>query len=221
MKILVVAGVRPNFVKVAPLIRAMRQHPAITPILVNTGQHYSWSMSGQFISELGIPEPALNLGVGSGSHALQTAEVMKRLEPVLEERCPDLVLVVGNVMIDAFQMFRPQWEASTILDRLRIAHGEPYAVLTLHRPSNVDDPARLKPLLETLCELARHLPIVFPVHPRVKAQLAQNGNRFCADADSGIGVSENGMICLDPLGYPDFIALMRRARLVLTDSGGL
>jgi UDP-N-acetylglucosamine 2-epimerase len=97
MKILVVAGARPNFVKVAPLIRAMRGYPTITPILVNTGQHYSRSMSEQFISELGIPEPDLNLGVGSGSHAAQTAEAMKRLEPVLEERCQDLVLVVGDV----------------------------------------------------------------------------------------------------------------------------
>jgi UDP-N-acetylglucosamine 2-epimerase len=97
MKILVVAGARPNFVKVAPLIRAMRGYPTITPILVNTGQHYSWSMSEQFINELGIPEPDLNLGVGSGSHAVQTAEAMKRLEPVLEERCQDLVLVVGDV----------------------------------------------------------------------------------------------------------------------------
>lgn len=295
MKILTVAGARPNFVKVAPLLRAMHQSGAVASMFVNTGQHYSWSMSEQFISELGIPSPDINLEVGSGSHAVQTAEVMKRLEPVLEEWRPDLVVVVGdvnstlaaaltavkmgiavahveaglrscdrsmpeeinrivtdaisdllfvteesgvenllregtprekihlvgNVMIDALELFRPQWETSTILDRLRIAPGEPYAVLTLHRPSNVDDPARLKPLLEALCELACHLPIVFPAHPRVKAQLDRDGKQFCSNANSGARASENGMICLDPLGYLDFIALVSRARLVLTDSGGI
>lgn len=295
MKILSVAGARPNFIKIAPLLKEMGYYPQIESILVHTGQHYSFSMSEQFFKDLNIPEPEVNLEVGSGSHSIQTAEIMKGIEPVLEHHRPDVVMVVGdvnstlaatitavklgipvahveaglrsfdrtmpeeinrvvtdaisnllfvteesgvenllregvprekihfvgNVMIDALEIFRPQWEASTILHRLRITLGEPYAVLTLHRPSNVDDPVRLKPLLEKLCELSCHLPMLFPVHPRVKAQLVRYGNRFCSDADLSTSMSENRIMCLDPLGYLDFIALVSRARLVLTDSGGI
>lgn len=295
MKVLVVAGARPNFVKVAPLIRAMRQVREIAPILINTGQHYSWSMAEQFIHELGLPSPDVNLEVGSGSHAVQTAEVMKRLEPVLEDRRPDIVLVVGdvnstlaaaltavkmaipvahveaglrsfdrsmpeeinriltdaisdllfvteesgmdnlvkegvprekihlvgNVMIDALQAFRPQWASSDILGRLGIPSSTPYAVLTLHRPSNVDDPATLKGLTDALCDLSHHLPIVFPVHPRVKAQLERHDSIFSSEPVSGNGALGRRIVCLEPLGYFDFIALVSRARLMLTDSGGI
>lgn len=295
MRIVNVAGARPNFVKIAPLIREMRWHSQIVPILVHTGQHYDGAMSDQFFTELEIPPPDFNLGVGSGSHAVQTAEVMKRIEPILADARPDLVLVVGdvnstlgaaltaiklglrvahveaglrsfdrtmpeevnrlltdaisdllfvteesgrqnllregiapekihfvgNIMIDALQTFKPRWEGSSIFNRLRLDAEQPYAVLTIHRPSNVDDPGILVNLLGALHELARHLPIVFPVHPRVKPQLLRQMSLFWPRADLGEHLPGKGIACLNPLGYLDFIALISRARLVLTDSGGI
>src|SRR5881296_865175 len=208
MRILNVAGARPNFVKIAPLVREMRRHPAIVPLLVHTGQHYDEAMSGQLFRDLEIPAPDFNLEVGSASHAVQTAEVMRCLEPILNDTRPDLLLVVGdvnstvasaltavklqipvahveaglrsfdrtmpeeinrlltdavsdflfiteesgrenllregiaprkihfvgNVMIDALQASRSRWEQSSILSRLGLGDGDPYAVLTLHRP---------------------------------------------------------------------------------------
>src|SRR2546422_3965855 len=202
-------------------------------------------MSDQFFTDLDIVPPDFNLGVGSGSHAVQTAEVMRRLEPVLESARPDLVLVVGdvnstlaaaltavklhipvahveaglrsfdrtmpeeinrlltdaiadllfvteesgrehllregisadkihfvgNVMIDALMTFRPHWQNSSVFDRLDLHENQPYAVLTLHRPSNVDDPTILTRLLDALQDVARHIPLVFPVHPRVRDRL--------------------------------------------------
>ncbi|MBI3029559.1 MAG: UDP-N-acetylglucosamine 2-epimerase (non-hydrolyzing) [Candidatus Rokubacteria bacterium] len=266
----------------------------MTPLLVHTGQHYDGPMSAQFFTELDIRPPDFNLGVGSGSHAVQTAEVMRRLEPLLESTRPGLVLVVGdvnstlaaaltavklripvahveaglrsfdrtmpeeinrvltdavadllfvteesgrqnllregitpekvhfvgNLMIDALQTFRSRWERSAILSRLGL-DGESYAVLTLHRPSNVDDPLTLMNYLEALEELARQVPIVFPVHPRVKHQLLRQSYLFKGMPDSSGPLSRKGITYLDPLGYLDFIALMSRARLVLTDSGGV
>jgi UDP-N-acetylglucosamine 2-epimerase (non-hydrolysing) len=97
MKILSVVGARPNFIKIAPLMREMRRRGSIEPVLVHTGQHYDVKMAGRFFEDLGIPEPDVSLEVGSGSHAFQTAEVMKRIEPVMEQVRPDLVLVVGDV----------------------------------------------------------------------------------------------------------------------------
>jgi len=294
MKILNIVGARPNFVKIAPLIRAMGSHPFMTPILVHTGQHYDGPMSQQFFRELDIVPPDFNLGVGSGSHAVQTAEVMRRLEPVLEAARPDLVLVVGdvnstlaaaltavklhipvahveaglrsfdrtmpeeinrlvtdavadllfvteesgrqnllregiapervhfvgNVMIDALHAFRSRWERSPIVSALGL-HGDPYVVLTLHRPSNVDDPITLMNFVEALQELARHVPVVFPVHPRVKQHLLLQGHLFETIPDSRGPLYSKGVVYLDPLGYLDFIALMSRARLVLSDSGGI
>ena len=295
MKIVNVVGARPNFVKIAPLIREMRRHSGITPLLVHTGQHYDGTMSGQFFTDLEIQPPDFNLGVGSGSHAVQTAEVMRKLEPLLDSVRPDLVLVVGdvnstlaaaltavklripvahveaglrsfdrampeeinrlltdaiadflfvteesgrenllregvapekihlvgNVMIDALRAFRARWEAASIFERLPLDADQAYAVLTLHRPSNVDDPLGLMSLLDALHELARHLPIVFPLHPRVKQQLLRRGYKFRTMPDAGASVHSKGIAYLDPLGYLDFIALMSRARLVLTDSGGI
>jgi UDP-N-acetylglucosamine 2-epimerase (non-hydrolysing) len=294
MRILNIVGARPNFVKIAPLVRAMSGHPALTPILVHTGQHYDGPMSEQFFAELDIGPPEFNLGVGSGSHAVQTAEVMRRLEPVLDSMPPDLVLVVGdvnstlaaaltavklhipvahveaglrsfdrtmpeeinrvltdavadllfvteesgrqnllregigpekvhfvgNVMIDALQAFRPRWERSSIVNGLGL-DGQPYVVSTLHRPSNVDDPGTLMNYLEAVQELARYVPIVFPVHPRVKQQLFRQCHPFKTVPDSNGPLYKKGIAYLDPLGYLDFIALMSRARLVLTDSGGV
>ncbi len=293
MRIFNIVGARPNFVKIAPLMREMQRSPSIVPILVHTGQHYDVTMSDRFFTELEIRPPDFNLGVGSGSHAVQTAEVMTRLEPLLEATRPDVVLVVGdvnstvaaaltavklgipvahveaglrsfdrsmpeeinrlvtdaladllfvteesgqenllregipakkihfvgNVMIDALEMFRPRWERSSVFDRLGLAGDEPYAVLTLHRPSNVDDPVILMHFLDAVQEVARHLPIIFPVHPRVKQKL-QRGLLW-PDSGSDARVSQKGVVYLDPLGYLDFVALLSRARLVLTDSGGI
>jgi UDP-N-acetylglucosamine 2-epimerase (non-hydrolysing) len=285
VRIVNVVGARPNFVKIGPLIREMRLHPTITPTLVHTGQHYDDAMSDRFFAELEIPAPDYNLGVGSGSHAVQTAQVMQRMEPILTSERPDLVLVVGdvnstlaaaltavklgipvahveaglrsfdrtmpeeinrlltdavsdllfvteedaranllregvapakihfvgNVMVDALLASRPRWETSPIFDRFSLA-GKRYAVLTLHRPANVDDPDVLNDLLDALAEVARHLPIVFPVHPRVRPRVS---------LDPGPPTFDRGLVCLPPLGYLDFVALMSRACLVLTDSGGI
>ena len=285
MRIVNIVGARPNFVKISPLVREMRRHPVITPILVHTGQHYDEAMSQQFFAQLDIPAADHNLEVGSGSHAIQTAEVMRRLEPLLISARPDVVLVVGdvnstlgaaltavklgipvvhveaglrsfdrtmpeeinrvltdaisdllfitevgarrnlvregiaprkihfvgNVMADALLASRPRWRTSSIVDRLGLA-GTPFAVLTLHRPANVDDPRVFGDLLGALREIGRHIPIVFPVHPRVASRLT---------ADAAMPGSGRGLICQPPLGYLDFMALMSRARLVLTDSGGI
>jgi len=290
MRIINIVGARPNFVKIAPLIRAMSATPALTPILVHTGQHYDGPMSEQFFKDLDIRPPDFNLGVGSGSHAVQTAEVMRSLEPVLDGARPDLVLVVGdvnstlaaaltavklhipvahveaglrsfdrsmpeeinrlltdaiadllfvteesgrqnllregvapkkihfvgNVMIDALQASRPSWERSSIASGIGL-DGQPYVVVTLHRPSNVDDPRTLLDYLGALQELARHVPVVFPIHPRVRQQLLRQGYL----AESGMPLHSKGVAYLDPLGYLDFIALISRARVVLTDSGGV
>src|SRR5256712_8020656 len=295
MKIVTVAGARPNFVKVAPLLREMQQHPSLVPILVHTGQHYAGALSDQLFTDLEIPLPEFNLGVGSGSHAMQTAEVMRRLEPILETVKPQLVLVVGdvnstlgaaltaaklgilvahveaglrsfdrtmpeeinrvltdavsdllfvteesgrqnllregisrekihfvgNVMIDALQASKASWESSSIFTRLGLEAGHPYAVLTLHRPSNVDDSEKFTILLKALQELARHLPIIFPGHPRVKPKLREQAQVSWGRLEEGLRSPSAGIICLDPLGYLDCIALMSRARVVLTDSGGI
>jgi UDP-N-acetylglucosamine 2-epimerase (non-hydrolysing) len=295
MKIVNIVGARPNFVKMAPLVKEMRRHPGITPILVHTGQHYDDQMSAQFFEELEIPAADFNLGVGSGSHAIQTAEVLRRLEPVLETLKADLVLVVGdvnstlaaaltaaklhipiahveaglrsgdrtmpeeinrlltdaisdfhfvteesgrenllregiaaekahfvgNVMIDALETSRGRWEKSSILSRLGLTGGDPYAVLTLHRPSNVDDPLTLMNFLDAFQELARQVPVVFSLHPRVKQKLLRQGYLARTMVLSREPLHRKGIAYLDPLGYLDFIALMSRARLVLTDSGGI
>ncbi len=296
MKILNVVGARPDFVKIAPLIAEMSRHPGLRPILAHTGQHYRHAMSDHFFSELGIRQPDFDLGVGSGSHAIQTAEIMKRIEPLMIEVRPDLVVVggdlnstlaaaltaaklglpvahvdaglrsfdrtgpeeinrvltdaistdlfvteqsgvghlrgeglsadhihfVGNVMIDALVMFRPVWEARAriIGPRLGLEPGHPYAVLTLHRSLNVDDPPRLAGLLDGVQGLVRHLPVVFPVHPRVWPRLAGH-DLVLPDGDSPGPSRENRLICLEPLAYLDFIALMSMARVVLTDCGSI
>lgn len=134
---------------------------------------------------------------------------------------PDKIQFVGNVMIDALKMLRPRWEGSSIFRRLGLDPDHPFAVLTLHRPSNVDDPRVLMDLLKALHELSHHLPIIFPAHPRVKPNVLPLGNLVWPRLDLGESVPTKGLAGLDPLGYLDFIALMSRARLVLTDSGGI
>ncbi len=287
MKIINVVGARPNFMKIAPLMEAYQAHDTIDPLLVHTGQHYDERMSDLFFNQLGIPQPDLNLEVGSASHAVQTAEIMKAFEPVVVEYAPDVVLVVGdvnstiacglvavklgvklvhveaglrsgdrdmpeeinrvltdtisdllfcteqsgvdnlraegvdegkiflvgNVMIDTLLKNRDKADASAILDDLGLEAGA-YAAMTLHRPSNVDDPVVLARLLDAIEVIQQDLPIIFPIHPRTRNNLAA----------SELGARVEGMKGLrliDPAGYLDFLKLMSSAKLVLTDSGGI
>ncbi len=287
MKILNVVGARPNFMKIAPLMAAYRAYPKLEPILVHTGQHYDERMSDLFFRQLGIPEPDVNLEVGSGSHAVQTAEIMKAFEPVMLEQKPDAVLVVGdvnstiacglvavklgarlvhveaglrsrdrsmpeeinriltdsisdllfcteqggvdnllsegvpaekihlvgNVMVDTLLKNRARAEESSILQHLGLEPGG-YAALTLHRPSNVDDPAIFGRILDALEEIQRDMPVLFPIHPRTRRNLEL----------SGLGARVLAMRQLrlvEPMGYLDFLKLMAAARIVLTDSGGI
>jgi UDP-N-acetylglucosamine 2-epimerase (non-hydrolysing) len=287
MKIISVAGARPNFMKIAPLMEAFRAAPGIEPMLVHTGQHYDERMSDLFFRQLGIPEPDINLGVGSASHAVQTAGIMRAFEPVVVEHSPDAVLVVGdvnstiacglvavklgvklvhveaglrsfdrvmpeeinrlltdaisdllfcteqsgvdnlcregvpeeriflvgNVMIDTLLKNRAKAEGSQILDELGLAPGG-YVVLTLHRPSNVDDPEVLGGLLDALEAIQRQMPIVFPIHPRTRNNLSRLG---LGQRVAGMA----GLRLIDPAGYLDFLKLMSSAKVVLTDSGGI
>jgi UDP-N-acetylglucosamine 2-epimerase (non-hydrolysing) len=283
MKILAVVGARPNFMKIAPLMWEMQRRAGIQAMLVHTGQHYDERMSDLFFRQLRIPKPDVNLEVGSGSHAVQTAEVIKRFEPVVLERKPDAVLVVGdinstlactltavklgvpvahveaglrsfdrsmpeeinrvltdaisrwlfvsersgmenlrregipdanvffvgNVMIDTLLASRQAIEESRIVEEMNLQEKR-YAVLTLHRPSNVDDPATLRGLMEVIARLQSEMPIVFPIHPRTRKALA--GLAMPAMANLKL---------VEPLGYMDFMKLVTHSRLVLTDSGGI
>ena len=287
MKIINVAGARPNFIKIAALMHAYRNEPGIEPLLVHTGQHYDDRLSGLFFRDLGIPAPDINLGVGSASHAAQTAGIMKAFEPVVLEQKPDAVLVVGdvnstiaaglvaaklgvklvhveaglrsfdrtmpeeinrvltdaisdllfcsepsgvenlrregvppvriffvgNVMIDTLLRHKAKADSSPILDQLRLRGGG-YAVLTLHRPSNVDDPATFGRILDALAVIQAEVPIIFPIHPRTRKSLAGSplGNRVESMADLRL---------IDPAGYLDFLKLLSSAKVVLTDSGGI
>jgi UDP-N-acetylglucosamine 2-epimerase (non-hydrolysing) len=285
LDVLLVAGARPNFMKVAPLSWALDALSGVRARIVHTGQHYDRAMSDTFFEDLEIPEPWRNLGVGSGSHAVQTAEIMTRFEPLLDEERPDVVVVVGdvnstiacalvatkkgvpvahveaglrsfdrtmpeelnrlltdaisdvlyvtersgtenllregvpasrivmtgNVMIDALLRSREKAKASDVTARLGVEPRR-YGVLTLHRPSNVDDPAKLVPLLDALSEVARECPLVFPAHPRTRKRMAEAGVDLAA---------RRGFVLCDPLRYLDFLALMDRAKVLLTDSGGV
>jgi len=277
-----VVGARPNFVKMAPVVREMRRRaPAARHVVVHTGQHYDADMSGIFFDELGMPVPDHLLGVGSGSHAVQTARALERLEPVLEQVRPRAIVVpgdvnstlsaalaaaklqipiahleaglrsfdrtmpeeinrllvdqlaqwcfihsmeaaehlqregiekdrirfVGNTMIDTLVQLRSRIAASTVHQEFGVEqHG--YLLVTLHRPALVDGPL-LAPVLAGLAEVARSLPVVFPVHPRTRARL----HRENLDAP--------GVQFADPVGYIDFLALEASAAAVLTDSGGI
>jgi UDP-N-acetylglucosamine 2-epimerase (non-hydrolysing) len=296
-RLLSVVGARPNFMKVAPIVEELKRHPDVEHCLVHSGQHYDELLSGNFFGDLGLPEPNVNLQVGSGSHAVQTAEIMKRIEPVLLDYKPHIVLVVGdvnstlataltavklgipvahieaglrsfdmtmpeeinrkltdaisdllfvteqsgvenlkhegvaaekiflvgNVMIDCLLRHRELASKSPILDQLALRQNgsgcRPYGVLTLHRPSNVDDPKTLQGILSAVSALAAELPVFFPVHPRTRKNIESFGlARYLADAT---GEHRVGIVPLDPLGYLDFLSLNDRARIVLTDSGGV
>jgi UDP-N-acetylglucosamine 2-epimerase (non-hydrolysing) len=286
MNLVHIVGARPNFMKAAPVVAALNRKPRVKQVLVHTGQHYDFNMSDVFFQQLGLPEPDVSLGVGSGSHARQTAEVLSRLEPVLLERRPDWVVVygdvnstmaaavvcakllipvahveaglrsfdrtmpeeinrlitdqladclltpsqdgndnllregvtaekihlVGNVMIDTLVRLLPTAEAAWPAVRSKLAlHSRGYALVTLHRPSNVDEPEKLRSLVETLDRIGHDLPVLFPIHPRTRARMRD----WNLEPDAG-------RVCvLDPIGYLDFLALQRHCTLVITDSGGI
>jgi len=292
--ILCVVGARPNFMKIAPIIRAFRSGPdPIHTRLVHTGQHYDAAMNSAFFTQLQIPQPDIELEVGSASHAVQTAEIMRRFEPVVDAESPRAVLVVGdvnstiacalvaakknipvihveaglrsfdrgmpeeinrvltdqistllfttepaarvnllregvderqihfvgNVMIDTLQHCLEQSvPAGKTLEgipgnELFLDGDNGYCVLTLHRPSNVDDPLLLRHILETVQTVSESVPVVFPLHPRTRNRVAELGLQK---------LLESGRIaCLQPLGYLEMLGLVSGARLVMTDSGGL
>ena len=335
LSVMLVAGARPNFMKISAIIDALKEfnRSHSRPIafqLVHTGQHYDQRMSQSFFQDLGMPKPDVDLEVGSGSHAQQTAEIVRRIEPVMLKMQPKVVLVVGdvnstiacalvaskivypssnarvgvlrpliahveaglrsfdwempeevnrvltdrlsdmlftteetakqhlldegiatkkiffvgNTMVDTLLKHREKAMQSSVLQTLGLTVdlGDPlrdtprikkknstqsvraYAVLTLHRPSNVDQPKTLKPILNALKVISKDLPIVFPAHPRTRARLIDFGfQRYFANALDGSqpDVGRSGLYCLDPLSYLDFLCLTAHASLVLTDSGGI
>jgi UDP-N-acetylglucosamine 2-epimerase (non-hydrolysing) len=316
MKIMIVVGARPNFMKAGPILRAIGAYNSVAargsrglrPILVHTGQHYDTMMSDAFFSDLDLPMPDIFLGVGSGSHAVQTGEIMRRFEPVLLENTPDVMVVVGdvnstlacalvaaklnlrpmiahveaglrsfdrhmpeesnrvvtdhlsdllfvtepsgmanlaregipaervffvgNTMIDTLLAFANKADSSDVLSRLQLyehsrGNGNrpslrPYALLTLHRPANVDEREALLEIIEGLQELASSREIIFPAHPRTQNRIHEHGLeayfRFESQQNSCLA---GGIRLIEPKGYLDFVCLMKNARLIVTDSGGI
>lgn len=308
MKLMSIAGARPNFMKLAAIAHAVEEYnknnnsadAKIIHRIVHTGQHYDQKMSKRFFDDLGIPKPDINLEVGSGSHAVQTAEIMKRFEPVLHEEQPDVLLVVGdvnstiactlvaskieyaqvptsvqpsrkrpfivhveaglrsfdrdmpeevnriltdaisdllfvteqsgednllkvgvarekihfvgNVMIDTLKQHLEKAGQSTIKEQLQIQ--EPYGLVTLHRPSNVDTKETLEPLLQCLHDISQKIRLVFPLHPRTR----NNMQRFGILAKL---LDNPKIIVAEPLGYLDFLNLVQGSAIVITDSGGI
>lgn len=284
LKILNIVGARPNFMKMAPIIAAIARRSGLaSQMLIHTGQHYDEAMSASFFRDLQMPPPDINLEIGSGSHAEQTAHVMLAIEPVLKTERPDWVVVVGdvnstlaaaltaaklgikvahveaglrsfdrampeeinrvltdrisdllltpsedadrnllaegiaperivrvgNVMIDSLFAQLELARQSAILAQLNLSPRN-FAVLTLHRPSNVDDATTLKRIFAALTVVAAELPIIFPAHPRTQIRLKEFGIELPPRVK-----------LIEPLGYRDFLQLWSNARLALTDSGGL
>jgi UDP-N-acetylglucosamine 2-epimerase (non-hydrolysing) len=283
-EIICVVGARPNFMKMAPILAALKAHPWIKPLLVHTGQHYDEAMSHVFFTELGLPVPDRNLEIGSDSHGKQTGRIMVAFDALLEERAnarlvvvvgdvnstmgcalvavkrnvpvahveaglrsrdrsmpeeinrivtdvvsdllfatsPDAIEnltqegidrakihLVGNPMIDTLKRHLAAARERRATERFSLP-AKGYAVVTLHRPSNVDDPDGLARILEAITGLGRLLPVLFPIHPRTRERMSRLGFREAP-----------GVTLCEPLGYLDFLGLMDSARLVLTDSGGI
>jgi UDP-N-acetylglucosamine 2-epimerase (non-hydrolysing) len=288
LKVINVAGARPNFMKVAPIVAAMkRRSNEFQSILVHTGQHYDAAMSGAFFQDLEMPEPDVDLGVGSASHAVQTAGVIQAFEPYVIYEKPDWVIVVGdvnstvacalvcaklgvkvahveaglrsrdrtmpeeinriltdqiaellltpsldanenlraegipeerirfvgNIMIDSLFAHLERSKQSQVFADLSLTQHE-YAVLTLHRPSNVDEKGAFARILDALEKIARRIPIIFPAHPRTRRMIDELGLTARTE-------DIKGLVVIDPVGYLDFVHLVRNAKLVLTDSGGI
>ena len=301
MRIHLIAAARPNFMKIAPLYHALKKEPWAEPVIVHTGQHYDLNMSDVFFQDLMLPEPDIHLGVGSGTHAEQTGQVMMAYEAILMETHPDLVIVVGdvnstvactlaatkvtfnstnliypinqmrplvahleaglrsfdrtmpeeinrmvtdtladilwtpspdgdenliregvagekiqrvgNIMIDSLEMLRDTIQKQTVCEELGLKAGE-YGLLTLHRPSNVDDPKILKRLCQTLIRIARKIPLVFPIHPRTRKNI--ESLQLMPDLEK-----EKGLLLSEPINYIRFMNLVFNCRFALTDSGGI
>lgn len=281
-----VVGARPNFVKMAPLIDALRRRGVNEQFVVHTGQHYDRKMSDEILEDLGFPTPDYSLGVGSGTHGEQTAKVLMAFEKLLLERRPAVVVVAGdvnstlacalaasklgipvahleaglrsgdwempeeinrvltdrlsdillthspeattNLQSEGVDTSRVRYVGNTMIDSLRryegrareraawrphgVEHGE-YVLVTLHRPSNVDDPQRLSEIVSSLAAVGNSAPVIFPVHPRTRARLA--------DGDLLGRLETSGVRCIDPVGYLDFISLQTGAGAIVTDSGGV
>ena len=301
-RILLVAGARPNFVKIAPLMEQLgrQDHADVQTLLVHTGQHYDDALSHVFFQQLKIPQPDVNLEVGSGSHGRQTGEIMARFEPVVTDWKPDIVVVVGdvnstlacalvasklgvpvahveaglrsfdrtmpeeinrvltdaisdvlfvsepsgitnlkkegideskihfvgNVMIDSLRRFVAVARQSAVLGDLGLlqesasgARPRSFALVTMHRPSNVDSKETLAALLEALNEIGKSLPVVFPAHPRTLDRIREFDltSRMRTVAHG----ANSGVVLLEPVGYLEFLHLLSEASLVLTDSGGI
>jgi UDP-N-acetylglucosamine 2-epimerase (non-hydrolysing) len=282
-----IAAARPNFMKIAPLYHALAAVSWCTPRIVHTGQHYDANMSDAFFADLGLPEPQVHLGVGSGGHGEQTGRVMIEYERVCTGSRPDWIVVVGdvnstlacalvaakltipvahleaglrsgdrrmpeeinriatdaicdllwtpsadgdehlaregvpaekiervgNIMIDSFELLAPRIRAAGMAAKLGLVNGN-YGVVTLHRPSNVDDAAQLREIVVKLGAIARDVPLVFPVHPRTKQRLHDFGLEPMLRAVPAIKLT-------DPLSYVEFMSLVFDCRFALTDSGGV
>ena len=292
LKIICVVGARPNFMKIAPVMDAFKRlYPEQNVLLLHTGQHYDANMKTQFFEQLGIPEPDIDLGVGSGTHAVQTAEIMLRFEPVLDKEQPDAIVVVGdvnstiscalvavkkdipvihieaglrsydrkmpeeinrvltdqisdrlytteklaeqnlvkegipgervcfagNVMIDTLK--KNAEKATPFLETLKEYNintdlqAKQYSLVTMHRPSNVDNKNILETLLKTIQKTSRTIPVVFPVHPRTQNKIKEFGLEHY--------IQDENIHTLPPLGYMQLVGLMKNAKVVMTDSGGI
>jgi UDP-N-acetylglucosamine 2-epimerase (non-hydrolysing) len=282
--ILCVVGARPNFMKMAPLLRALRARPDLPPsVLLHTGQHYDARLKDSVFEDLRLPDPDIDLKVGSGTHAVQTADVMKGFEPVIDRLQPSCVVVVGDVNstlacslvavkkqipvvhveagLRSFDRAMPEEINRILTDQISdflyttertaeanlvregiaperihfvgnlmidslfealpradfpkdISQATPgFALVTLHRPSNVDDPDQLQHVLSLLGEVASRIPLVWPMHPRTAANIEKFGLKVPSHGDR--------ITVVAPLRYLSMVALMRAARLVLTDSGGV
>ena len=281
-----IAAARPNFMKVAPLWHALAATEGFEPILVHTGQHYDANMSDDILRDLQLPPPVHQLGIGSGSHAEQTAGVMLAYEKIAIAHRPDWLIVVGdvnstvagamvgaklgirvvhleaglrsrdrampeeinrlltdaiadvlwtpspdgdanllaegvpaeritrvgNIMLDSFELVRPQIEAADMAGKLGLERGR-FGVVTLHRPSNVDDPAKLAELVDALVAVQKRLPLVFAVHPRTSARMSEFGLRGRIEA--------SGVRLIDPVPYVSFMSLVTASAIAITDSGGI
>ena len=304
LRVLYVVGARPNFVKVAPVVAAgaewnragASRGVTFEQTLVHTGQHYDAALSDVFFDQLGLPEPDVLLGVGSGSQAVQTARLLEALEPVILERRPDVVVApgdvnstlaaalvaaklhvplahleaglrsgdkqmpeeinrivadhcadvlfttcadadenlaregadasrvlrVGNTMIDTLVRLLPLARAREARARAAVGVPDgPLVLVTLHRPSNVDEPRQLQALVASLAQIAADVPVVFPVHPRTRVTLDALSDDGTGAVAGGGGDASGGLHVVDPLGYLEFLALMSVAAAVVTDSGGV
>lgn len=284
MKIINVVGARPNFMKIAPIIRAIKKTKIFNPVLLHTGQHYDQKMSDSFFKDLGIPKPDISLGVGSGTHAEQTAKIMLGFEKILRKEKPNLVLVVGDVNstlacsivsaklnipvahveagLRSFDRSMPEeinrivtdslsdylfitcedanqnllregvsrdkifFVGNTMIDTLYKLKGridkntywqtvkEPFALLTLHRPSNVDNKENFLKILKGLEKIQEAIKIIFPIHPRTKKNIKRMGlNKMIKKMPN--------LHLLEPLSYFNFMSLIKHAQVVFTDSGGI